>query len=102
MKLYTKERREKRDGFYHTKHWVKIRKIQLRKSGLCEACLKKPQKKLTQATVCDHLDPSWETWAEFCAGPFQSLCYDCHKEKTYFDLRKLRKAEKTKLEIIDV
>ena len=75
----------------------RIRKIQLKKSPLCEMCQK--EGRLTPANTCDHIDPTWESWQDFCRGPFQSLCGPCHKEKTEDDLPKLRKASKLKQEV---
>ena len=96
--LYSADRRTTRQGFYNTSHWRRIRSIQLRKRPLCEWCEK--QRRLTVATDCDHVDPSWESWLEFLAGPFQSLCGPCHRDKTELeDMPKLRKAEKLKLEV---
>ena len=100
-KLFSAERRAKRSKFYKTGVWRRIRSIQLRKHALCEKCQK--EKRLTVATDCDHISPEWDTWEEFIAGPFQSLCGPCHKDKTMDeDLPKLLKKEKTTIEVWDV
>ena len=78
------EGRKKRQAFYQKSAWKRIRKIQLSKQPLCENCWK-IFKRQTVATVCDHIDPAWETWYDFCKGPFQSLCRACHDEKTKFE-----------------
>lgn len=54
------------------------------------------------ANTCDHISPLWESWEDFIAGPFQSLCGPCHREKTECDdMPKLLKADKLKLEVAD-
>ena len=51
------------------------------------------------ATTVDHISPIWDSWHEFTKGPFQSLCADCHRQKSqYVDVPKLQKAEKLKVE----
>ena len=65
-------------------------------------CFKSVPKRLTEATVCDHINPDWDSWEDFVKGPFQSLCRICHDEKTYLDLEIMRKKERTKLDLRDV
>ena len=103
MKLRTKERRDYRQPYYRTVTWRRIRKTQLRKSPLCEMCLKKIPKKLEVSTICDHIDPTWETWDDFIRGPFQSLCLECDKfKRSIIDYPLMRKKERTKMEVIDL
>ena len=99
-KEFLDQRRAERRSFYKKGAWVKVRKAQLRKASLCQHCLK--QGKLVSATVCDHIDPLWESWDEFIAGPFQSLCRQCHSIKSAFDIPKVKKAERCKLRVRDV
>ena len=101
--LFTKERREKRQKFYQSYTWKRIRQLQLRKSGLCEICLKSSPKRLSVATVCDHIDPGWESWFDFVTGPFQSLCEPCHRLKIgFYDIPEMIKKQKTRLEVKDI
>lgn len=97
-KLFSAQRRAKRNKFYGTGIWKRIRKIQLQRSPLCVQCQK--YGKQTVATVCDHIDPSWDPSLEsFVKGPFQSLCRECHQDKTGEDYSKLKKAEMLKVEV---
>ena len=96
-KLFTAQRRAERSKFYKKGVWVRIRKIQLRKHALCEICLTTGRQ--TVATVCDHIDPCWDTFQEFLKGPFQSLCKQCHKHKTQDDLSKLKKKDMLRMEV---
>ena len=99
-KLYSVHRRTHRQSFYQHRAWRRIRAIQLRRAPLCENCQK--QGKLSPANTCDHIDPTWESWEDFIKGPFQSLCPECHKDKTEFeDMPKLRKQDKLKVEVWD-
>ena len=99
--LYSKERREYRQKFYNLPIWRRIRAVQLRRAPFCEICYNSIPRKLELATVCDHFK-GWNTYKEFVKGPFLSLCHACHNEKTIADLRKMRKKEKTTLEVLDV
>ena len=100
MNLFSKNRRVQRQRFYNHRIWKQIRKIQLSKRPLCESCQKNCKQSV--ATVCDHKNPLWNNWTEFIKGPFQSLCEDCHNEKTKTeDYSKLIKAEKLKIQTVD-
>lgn len=57
---------------YNTTRWRKIREQQLRKEPLCEMCLQ--DRRIENATVCDHVEPHKGDVEKFYAGPFQSLC----------------------------
>ena len=103
MKLYSKERRKKRSKYYKTGVWQKIRRLQLKKSAFCELCLKKTPKIIKEAKIVDHIDCGWETWNEFCSNKLQSLCFECHTQKTFgIDLPKLAKKQRTELKIQDI
>lgn len=97
-KLFSAQRRSQRQGLYQTPVWRRIRSIQLRKQPLCVMC--EEQRKLTPATVCDHIDPLWPATLEgLTRGPFQSLCRECHKEKSFEDMGKMIRAEKLKIQV---
>lgn len=62
---------------YKTKRWQDTRDRQLASKPLCERCAKVG--KVTVATVCHHVDKSTkDNQATFFAGPFASLCKQCH------------------------
>ena len=106
VKLYSKERRIFKQKFYSHSVWRRIRKNQLSKYPLCAICEK--DHKRTPAVVCDHIEPlKWDdkdkAWDLFIKGPFQSLCKQCHDDKTaLIDVPKLIKAERTKIEFFDI
>ena len=99
-KLFTAQRRDDRQALYNSGAWRRIRTIQLRKASLCQHCLE--EGRLTVATVCDHINPVWESWQDFCRGPFQSLCRQCHSIKTAFDIPLVKKSERCKMRVKDV
>lgn len=98
--LFTKNRRESRVPWYKTSVWRKIRALQLKKKPLCEICL--AHKEFSRAVVCDHIDPTWETWNDFIKGPFQSLCHQCHKEKTREDIGEMVKKKHLEQTFFDI
>lgn len=61
---------------YTTRRWRALRAKHLREHPLCEECQR--HGKVTPATVVDHLEPHKGDMQKFWAGPFQSLCFDCH------------------------
>ena len=63
-------------AMYNNPRWRAVRAAQLAREPLCRLCLARGQ--YTHATVCDHLQPHHGDWAAFWAGPFQSLCQQCH------------------------
>ena len=99
MKVFTRDLKQK---FYNNPVWKQIRRIQLSKYPLCAICEKSCKR--TVATVCDHIEPlKWDdkskAWELFIKGPFQSLCKQCHDDKTYLsDIPKLKRAQKLKLD----
>lgn len=95
--LFTPERRKNRQKFYQTRQWRRLRAVQLRKSPFCETHLKMRPKRLILGSVCDHLHPEWETFKEFLKGPFQTLCKQCHSDKSVFDVQRMVKKEKTRV-----
>lgn len=61
---------------YRTKRWRDLRASQLMREPLCRLC--EYAGEVVAATVCDHVTPHRGDEALFWAGPFQSLCADCH------------------------
>jgi len=62
---------------YKTSAWAKTRESQFRKQPLCEWC--KVRGRIVAAAVCHHVSQSQKLRPEtFFAGPFTSLCKDCH------------------------
>lgn len=92
--LFSKKRRENRSKFYTLSCWKRIRKNQLQKEPLCSHCYR-VFRRIRKATVCDHEDPCWpETLEGFTRGPFNSLCRECHEEKSKtVDIPKMKRAE---------
>ena len=100
-------KRALKDKYYKTSQWRRIRSIQLRGSPFCQNCLEgfgpKPGKRLELANTVDHISPLWNTFSEFLAGPFQSLCKACHLEKTKTeDMIVKRRETMLKVESADV
>ena len=62
--------------WYKTKEWRDLRANQLRGEPHCRQCL--ARNVTTLATVCDHITPHRGDRHMFLAGPFQSLCKQCH------------------------
>ena len=99
-KFFSAERRVQRQRLYNSTTWRKVRAIQLRKQPLCVMCEK--QGRLTPATVCDHVDCMWPATLEgLTRGPFQSLCKQCHSDKSYEDIIKMVRAERLKFQVAD-
>ena len=99
-KLFSAERRALKRKLYGSGVWKRTRLIQLKKQPLCAMC--EVLGKRTPATICDHIDPLWPATLEgLTRGPFQSLCRECHKEKSYEDLSKMIKAERLKIQVSD-
>jgi len=63
-------------NLYYTARWSRLRKAQLKREPLCHLCL--ALGRTTPATICDHVEPHKGDVAKFWAGPFQSLCKQCH------------------------
>jgi len=63
-------------AMYNTSRWRKLRARQLETEPLCRMC--QAQGLVTEATVCDHVEPHRGDEVKFWAGPFQSLCRDHH------------------------
>jgi len=63
-------------AWYQTKEWQSIRARQLHQEPSCRLCSEASVR--TPATVVDHIDPHRGNRFRFFAGPFQSLCKQCH------------------------
>lgn len=61
---------------YDTAAWKKIQKAQLDREPVCQGCEEAP------ATVADHIVPIARGGAKRERANLQSLCCDCHQEKT--------------------
>jgi hypothetical protein len=57
---------------YRYARWLRIRREQLEREPQCRFCTERA------ATVCDHVVPHRGDVDAFWAGPFQSLCTECH------------------------
>lgn len=71
------------DGWYKLARWQRRRKAQLMAEPLCAFCL--ADKRITAATVADHLEPHRGDPDRFWHGPLQSLCkahHDATKQRT--------------------
>ena len=79
-----------RQKFYDSAVWKRLRKEQKEKQPLCELCWENFRKQ-TVATVADHKDATWETWEQFLNFELQSLCYNCHRDKTTDDLVEIKR-----------
>lgn len=56
--------------------WRQLRKRQLDREPLCAFCLERGR--VTEAVICDHVEPHKGDMVKFWSGPFQSLCKTCH------------------------
>ncbi|MCG8434157.1 MAG: HNH endonuclease, partial [Gammaproteobacteria bacterium] len=65
-------------AWYGTATWRAIRDAQLAAEPLCRMCA--DEGRVTEATVCDHVEPHRGDWQRFVGGPFQSLCATHHSK----------------------
>ena len=65
--------------WYQLERWRRIRRHQLRKTPLCEMCLKLGR--LERATIADHIIEHEGDWNLFWTGALQSLCAPCHNSR---------------------
>ena len=72
------KRRGQWDRWYNTKPWDRRRKQQLKSQPLCVMCLR--EKRITPATIADHIVPHKGDYNLFVLGPLQSLCKQCHDQ----------------------
>ncbi len=86
--IHLKQRRREYDSkqrdsmstrFYNSTLWGRIRKIQLSRQPLCEACLS--EGRTTPATVVDHIEAIKESGPQLDLENLQSLCASCHSKK---------------------
>ena len=72
---------EGKDNAYSNPAWRTIRRVQLSKQPICQACLTRGR--VESAVHVDHVFP-WRQISEqaFLRNIFQSLCQNCHSHKT--------------------
>ena len=93
MKLFSKERRDKKKKLYSSKHWRKLSLLYRKQNPLCVRCLSRGKYK--QADVADHDNPVWEGRG-ILTSKLNALCNQCHSEKTvYEDIPKMKMKELT-------
>lgn len=65
-------------ALYRTHRWKKLSLAQRAKEPLCRMC--QARGRIVVGTTCDHVNghPADETEKQFWAGPFQTLCSECH------------------------
>ena len=78
------KKRAENNAMYNSTFWQRLRIAQLSKHPLCASCLLNGR--VTQATHVDHVFP-WTQInpAAFYRNIFQSLCNECHGEKSYYE-----------------
>lgn len=65
------------DHLYSSRRWAKLRwSVLVRDLFTCQLCHQVVAD--TKRLVCDHIDPHRGDLRAFWAGPFQTLCVDCH------------------------
>lgn len=74
------EKGKQNSKLYSTAYWKKKRASQLSKQPLCACCLL--QGKIVQAQAIDHVFPHRRDNDKFRNNLFQSLCVECHTNKT--------------------
>jgi 5-methylcytosine-specific restriction enzyme A len=62
--------------WYKTARWMHTRFAHLGEHPLCQRHLQ--QGRIVAATVVHHVNPDKTTALAFFAGPFESLCAECH------------------------
>ena len=79
---------------YHTHRWRQNRKRFLRHNPLCKRCNEKGL--TTPATEIDHIIPMCEGSDFWNESNWQSLCHECHRKKTFADMRRRKLNNKNK------
>ena len=69
-----------RTEYFDSPRYRRMRKAQLLTNPLCKLCEAKGV--ITAATEVDHITPRHKGGAIFDFANMQSLCHECHKEKT--------------------
>ena len=77
------ESRAETQRWYIRANWRRLRNLQLKTSPLCAMCLHTGT--LTVATVVDHITPRSKGGADYDPDNLQSLCAECHSQKTTRD-----------------
>jgi 5-methylcytosine-specific restriction protein A len=78
------ENRPETDQLYNTQRWKNLRRVKRQANPLCESC--KDQGKIKLMVLVDHIKPVRDGGAMFDPKNLQSLCRECHDEKTKQDL----------------
>src|SRR4029077_13660247 len=63
-------------AWYHTGRWQRVRAAQLKREPMCSMC--KARGVDCPATVCNHVIKHNGSYDLFWAGPYSSLCKQCH------------------------
>jgi 5-methylcytosine-specific restriction enzyme A len=71
--------------WYQSERWRRRRRYQLQLEPLCALCLHQHNGRVTPACIADHIEPHRGDWNKFLTAPLQSLCTDCHAQKTVSD-----------------
>ncbi len=87
VKRYNEARPES-DRLYHTGRWQKIRRAKMRDNPLCEDCERRGR--VNVGVMVDHIHPVRDGGEMFDYENLQTLCDDCHREKTSIDIRERR------------
>ena len=74
------EKGKQNSKLYSTAYWKKKRASQLSKQPLCACCLL--EGRIVQAAAIDHVFPHRRDNDKFRNNLFQSLCVECHTNKT--------------------
>ncbi|CAB3924930.1 HNH endonuclease [Achromobacter ruhlandii] len=80
-------------AWYKTWRWQKLRERHLRANPLCVMC--QAEGRVTEAKVCDHIEPHKGDPEKFWNGPFQSLCKAHHDS----DKQALERSGRRKVQI---
>ena len=80
------DERNKFNKMYQSTFWKRLRRVQLGKQPICQACLHSG--KVSESKHIDHVFP-WAHIGEhaFIANIFQALCPECHSHKTSLEAR---------------
>lgn len=76
---YEKRYEKKRDPFYGSQRWQKVRNRYAKKNPLCEECEKNGR--LVSMKVVDHIVDIKDGGAKLDPDNLQSLCSECHNRK---------------------
>ena len=66
--------------FYKTSQWLKVRKIKLQQSPICEECKKNGT--IVVGKIVDHIVPIKQGGEPYDMDNLQTLCWSCHSRKS--------------------